>query len=84
MTHIVLYEIFTSPDTKPIVEASGHVYEGTVITRWLSCGRQGQLETPRCRQRLLTQYSSGPSYPPALSLTIVGGIAAAWFAARPF
>ena len=32
----VLYEIFTSPDTKPIVEASGHVYEGTVITRWLS------------------------------------------------
>ena len=32
----VLYDIFTSPDTKPIVEASGHVYEGTVITRWLS------------------------------------------------
>ena len=32
----VLYEIFASPDTKPIVEASGHVYEGTVITRWLS------------------------------------------------
>ena len=32
----VLYEIFTSPDTKPIVEASGHVYEGTVITRCLS------------------------------------------------
>ena len=32
----VLYDIFVSPDTKPIVEASGHVYEGTVITRWLS------------------------------------------------
>ena len=32
----VFYEIFTSPDIKPIVEASGHVYEGTVITRCLS------------------------------------------------
>ena len=32
----VLYDIFVSPDTKPIVEASGHIYEGTVITRWLS------------------------------------------------
>ena len=31
----VLYNIFTNPETKPIVEASGHVYEGTVITRWL-------------------------------------------------
>ena len=28
----VLYNIFTNPETKPIVEASGHVYEGTVIT----------------------------------------------------
>ena len=34
-TRNVLYD-FTSPDTKPIVEASGHIYEGTVITRWLS------------------------------------------------
>ena len=32
----VLYTIFTNPGTKPIVEASGHVYEGTVITRWLA------------------------------------------------
>ena len=32
----VLYNIFTSSDTKPIVEASGHVYDGTVITRWLA------------------------------------------------
>ena len=32
----VLYEIFVNPETKPVVEASGHVYDGTVITRWLS------------------------------------------------
>jgi len=32
----VLYEIFTNPQTKPIVEASGHIYEGTKITRWIS------------------------------------------------
>ena len=32
----VLYEVFTNPGTKPIVEASGHVYDGTVITRWLA------------------------------------------------
>ena len=32
----VLYNTFTSPVTKPIVEASGHIYEGTSITRWLS------------------------------------------------
>ena len=32
----VLYNIFTNPETKPVVEASGHVYEGTVITRWLA------------------------------------------------
>ena len=32
----VLYDIFMNPDTKPVVEASGHVYDGTVITRWLS------------------------------------------------
>ena len=32
----VLYSIFTNPETKPIVEASGHVYEGTVITRWIA------------------------------------------------
>ena len=32
----VLYDIFMNPDTKPIVEASGHIYEGTKITRWIS------------------------------------------------
>ena len=32
----VLFEVFTNPQTKPIVEASGHVYDGTVITRWLA------------------------------------------------
>lgn len=31
-----LYDIFINPETKPVVEASGHVYDGTVITRWLS------------------------------------------------
>ena len=31
----VLYNIFINPETKPVVEASGHVYEGTSITRWL-------------------------------------------------
>ena len=32
----VLYDIFTNPETKPVVEASGHVYDGTVITRWMA------------------------------------------------
>ena len=32
----VLYDIFMNPDTKPIVEASGHIYEDTKITRWIS------------------------------------------------
>ena len=32
----VLYNIFISPETKPIVEASGHIYEGTKITRWIN------------------------------------------------
>ena len=31
----VLYDIFINPNTKPIVEASGHIYEGTKITRWI-------------------------------------------------
>ncbi len=31
----LLYIIFTNPETKPIVEASGHVYEGTLIISWL-------------------------------------------------
>jgi len=25
-----------NPATKPIVEASGHIYAGTKITRWIS------------------------------------------------
>ena len=32
----VFYDIFMNPETKPIVEASGHIYEGTKITRWIS------------------------------------------------
>ena len=32
----VLYDIFMNSETKPIVEASGHIYEGTKITRWCS------------------------------------------------
>jgi len=32
----ILYEIFTNPETKPVVEASGHIYDGMVITRWLT------------------------------------------------
>ncbi|ABB50281.1 conserved hypothetical protein [Prochlorococcus marinus str. MIT 9312] len=32
----VLFDIFMNPETKPIVEASGHIYEGTKITRWIS------------------------------------------------
>lgn len=31
----VLYDIFINPETKRIVEASGHIYEGTKITCWL-------------------------------------------------
>ena len=31
----VLFDIFKNPETKTIVEASGHIYEGTKITRWL-------------------------------------------------
>ena len=32
----VLYDIFLNPETKPIVEASGHIYAGTKITLWIS------------------------------------------------
>jgi len=32
----VLYDIFINPETKPIIETSGHIYEGTKITRWIS------------------------------------------------
>ena len=29
-------EIFINPETKTIVEASGHIYDGTIINRWIS------------------------------------------------
>ena len=32
----VLFDIFKNPETKTIVEASGHIYEGTIINRWIS------------------------------------------------
>ena len=32
----VLYDIFINPETKSIVEASGHIYASTKITRWIS------------------------------------------------
>ncbi len=31
----VLYDIFINPHTKQTVEASGHIYESTKITRWV-------------------------------------------------
>ena len=35
----ILYDIFTNPETKTIVEASGHIYEPTTITRWINTCR---------------------------------------------
>ena len=32
----VLYDIFMYPETKPVDEASGHIYDGTIVTRWLA------------------------------------------------
>ena len=32
----ILYDILMNPEIKSIVEASGHVYAGTKITRWIS------------------------------------------------
>ena len=32
----VPYDIFMNPETKPKVEALGHIYELTKITRWIS------------------------------------------------
>ena len=32
----VLFNIFNKPESKPIVEASGHIYESTIINRWIS------------------------------------------------
>ena len=30
-----LYDIFVNPETKSFVEALGHIYKGTKITRWI-------------------------------------------------
>ena len=32
----VLFDIFKHKETKAIVEASGHIYDGTIINRWIS------------------------------------------------
>ena len=32
----VLFDIFNNPETNSVVEASGHIYEGTIINRWIS------------------------------------------------
>ena len=32
----VIFNIFKKPETKAIVEASGHIYESTIINRWIS------------------------------------------------
>ena len=32
----VLYDFFINPEIKSIVEASGHIYAGIKITRWIS------------------------------------------------
>ena len=32
----VLFDIFNNPETKTVVEASGHIYEGTMINRWVT------------------------------------------------
>ena len=32
----VLHDIFMNPETKSIVEASGYIYAGIKITRWIS------------------------------------------------
>ena len=32
----VLHNIFTRTETKPIVEPSDHIHEGTKITRWIN------------------------------------------------
>ena len=32
----VLFAVFNNPETKPVVESSGHIYDGTIINRWIS------------------------------------------------
>ena len=32
----VLFDIFKNQEAKPIVEASGHIYIGQIINRWIS------------------------------------------------
>ena len=32
----VLFDIFNNPEIKPVYEAYGHIYEGTIINRWIT------------------------------------------------
>ena len=32
----VVFDIFNNPETKPVVESSGHIYDGTIVNRWIS------------------------------------------------
>ena len=36
LENVLVRHIFTNPETKPIVEASGHIYDPTTITRWIN------------------------------------------------
>ena len=35
-TENVLYDIFTNPEAKTIVKASGHIYQPITITSWIN------------------------------------------------
>ena len=43
----VVYDIFMNPNTRLIVESSGHIYDGTVITRWLACDELAPISSTR-------------------------------------
>tara|TARA_Y100000589_G_scaffold188388_1_gene178306 strand:+ start:122 stop:406 length:285 start_codon:yes stop_codon:yes gene_type:complete len=32
----VLFDIFNNQETIPVIESSGHIYEDTIINRWIS------------------------------------------------
>ena len=51
----VLWDIFMNPETKPIVEALGHIYAGTKITRWISWKNKFFMNY----QLLIESYSFG-------------------------
>ena len=42
----VLYDVFINPETKPIVEVSGHIYARIKITRWISKKNNSFYELP--------------------------------------